>query len=180
MAVDTAQKRFSMINFGFAWGGGMLPVADGSDMNTAAQRSMMLGGYSGLPFGGGGIGSQTPAYRAGGYSFDIDGRLLTMFLLDGEPVPAGSSFHGGIAYDPVSGARYVCPWPSSGITFARMGGAAIRSDGAQTITDGTIELSDDLFSYTQRGELIVTIALPSYKTNGFGFDNGKLCITEIN
>lgn len=173
-----------MMNLGVAWIG-RLPVPDGSDMDTDDERQFMLGAYSGIGWGvggGGGIGPQTPAYLVGGFAFDTDGRMLTMFLSESEPVPADAQFRSGIAYDMASGARFICPWPLSGVVHRPAGfggGAAVRSDGAVTFTTGAAERSDGVLAYSERGELCITDDVPTYFTQGYGFVGEKLSITEL-
>ncbi len=59
MAVDTAQKRFSMLNFGWV-PGVMLFEADGSV--DADDRSHLLHLYSGITLDAGGAGGPFPHY----------------------------------------------------------------------------------------------------------------------
>lgn len=75
MAIDTAQKRFSMLNFSWV-PGVMLFQADGSV--DADDRSHLLHLYSGITLDGPGSGGPFPFYTRR----RLSGGMLTMGMME--------------------------------------------------------------------------------------------------
>ena len=178
MAINTAQKRFSMMDFGMAWAGGRLPVPDGSNMDTPGQRQMLLGAYSGIDFGTQGSG-WVEFGDIGGTSIDGDGTMGTIFLNDATPVPADAINITGIAHH-TDGRRYVALWPADEI-IQNEAGIALRPDGAMIIAPAGVATQNyGITALTYRGEVLVSIDAPQAWAGGFGHRyTGAMCMSNI-
>ena len=176
MAIDTAEKRFSMITFNVSWGAGRLFQPDGANVDSINERQMMLGAYSGLSFLAPGVG--TGNVTLNGRLVTSAGVLITVFLNDATPVPADSFYVGG-SVRTVSGASYICLWPGSGIV-SYDNGIAIRGDGAIVVKDAVGDLIINGLATSNRGELCVTTAAPDLVINGIGIKtNGRVCVSTV-
>jgi DNA-binding beta-propeller fold protein YncE len=63
-------------------------------------------------------------------------KMAVKSLDDATNVAGTATFRGGAAFDPATGAAYVCPYPAGGAavqTVYFVGGMAVRGDGAQII-----------------------------------------------
>lgn len=154
---DTATERAAAIQIGLP-PGVVLPVPDGTI--DSADRAHLAGAY-GMAFA----------------AVDAEGVMLTVFLAEAEPVPAGAFFLGGFAHN-ADGHRYVAAWPASDEVYYRSGVAA-RSDGAMVIIGAGSAVRHNGWSLTQRGEVIVSTDAPEVVLSGFGMrQDGSLCVSE--
>lgn len=175
MSVDSAAKRFSMLNMRAPWMVRPLPIPDSSGWNNT-QRYVGLNLYSGL------AAAAPPAFTAAGYiggtAVDAAGVMGTIFIDEGVPVPAGTVYISGFAHHQ-DGRRYVCPWPVSNQVFY-FEEIARRSDGAMCIvTGGTVQENASGVAQTSRGEIIVSTSQPQLVHEGFGLRmNGALCVSD--
>lgn len=123
------------------------------------------------------VSAFTSAAILAGTAYSDTGVMGTNYLSDVTPVPAGAFFVNGFAHDQ-DGLRYVCPWPSSDISYPH-GGIARRSDGAMVIaTSGTITTRLGGIAVTYRGEVLAAVAVPDLIHNGQGLkSDGTLCVS---
>lgn len=117
--------------------------------------------------------------RIGGVAVDEDGAIGTIFLSDGDAVPASAFFLAGIAHHS-DGRRYICAWPASNAVHY-IGKVAVRSDGAMVIiTSGTIVDTSDGWAKTYRGEVFATTNDPEIHIAGIGLlQTGSVCMEEV-
>jgi hypothetical protein len=103
---------------------------------------------------------------------ESDSKTETTLLDDNTPVPAGSMFLAGCAFDAASRAAYIALWPAGGTanqTVQYIGGKAVRGDGAQLVlTGGAIAAYLNGLPYTSRGELVFDGTAPDQFPNGIG------------
>lgn len=172
MAADTALKRLSVIWLSQPWGSPSYPVGGSAGARAANLHLYAMEG--GVP--------PPPTFTAAGYiggtALDETGVMGTIFLSDGESVPAGAHFLGGIAHSD-AGLRYVCLWPSSDVVYV-MGSIARRVDGAMVIAPSGIEAArPGGIAMTYRGEVITSDSAVQIIHNKLGLrTTGALCVSE--
>jgi len=176
MAVDSAEKRFSMINMRMPWGIRPLPIPDGANWD-AGQRYFALGLYGGL------TAAAPPDFvvagYAGGTAINSGGTMGTIFLDDSTPVPADAVYLDGFMHSQL-GLRYVALWPASGEIYYR-DGYARREDGAMIIaTSGTPHDYVDGIALTERGEVLTsTSSVQVFRGKRGCRNNGALCVSAV-
>lgn len=176
MAVDSAGKRYSMMQMRLPWLRRVLPIPDGAGWD-GVQRYVGLSLYSGL------TGATPPAFTvsgyAGGTAISSDGTMGTIFLDDSTPVPTTAVYIDGFMHSQL-GLRYVALWPASGEIYYR-DGYARREDGAMLIaTSGTPHDYVDGIALSERGEVLTsTSSVQVFRGKRGCRNNGALCVSAV-
>lgn len=112
-------------------------------------------------------------------------KMAVKSLDDNTNVAGTATFVGGKAFDPSTGAAYVCPYPAGGSavqTVYNFGGMSIRGDGAQIIdTTGPAVTSVGGVGVLSNGAIYCsTVAAVSKVHNNIAFSSGDIvCIEAV-
>lgn len=124
-------------------------------------------------------GSPAPAYSYNGNAFDTNGRLITIPLLDNEPVPSNAVIINEIARDPVTNGTYTCKLPSAANIKLSEEGFAIRLDGALVYTTVATSSIKAGVHCTDQGEVYIVTLNPTSDVNGYGVVDQTVCATRV-